>query len=63
MYICLCHSIRDSDLKAAAHAGVRSFDELKVTTRVATGCGRCEGAARHNFSCALDPSTPAGHPA
>lgn len=62
MYICLCHCVRDSDLHAAARAGVRSFDELKASTRVSTGCGRCESAARHNFSCALDPSTQAVHP-
>jgi bacterioferritin-associated ferredoxin len=63
MYVCLCHCIRDRDLEEAARAGVRSFDELKAATRVSTGCGRCETAARHSFHCALDPASPTVHPA
>ena len=63
MYVCLCHCIRDRDLRQAAEAGVRSFEELQARTQVATGCGRCETMARNVFDRALDPGELAGQPA
>ncbi len=55
MYVCLCKCVRDRDLRQAAEAGVRSFDELQQATGVSTGCGRCEDMAREVFEQALDP--------
>jgi bacterioferritin-associated ferredoxin len=63
MYVCLCNCVRDRDLREAAAAGVRSFEELKATTRVSTGCGRCETMAREVFDRALDPGALAVQPA
>jgi len=63
MYICLCNCVRDRELREAAAAGVRSFEELKAATRVATGCGRCEEVAREVFDRALDPGALTVQPA
>jgi bacterioferritin-associated ferredoxin len=63
MYVCLCHCVRDRDLRQAAASGVRSFEELQARTRVSTNCGRCETMAREVFETALDPRAPAGQPA
>ena len=63
MYVCLCNCVRDRDLRQAAEAGVRSFEELQARTRVATGCGRCEAMARDVFDRALDPAGLAVQPA
>ena len=63
MYVCLCNCVRDRDLRQAAEAGVRSFDELQARTRVATCCGHCEDFARQVFDEALDPGALAVQPA
>jgi bacterioferritin-associated ferredoxin len=63
MYVCICNAIRDRDLRQAAEAGCRSFEELQAATRVATCCGRCEPMARAVFDRALDPGALAVHPA
>jgi bacterioferritin-associated ferredoxin len=63
MYVCLCHCVRDRDLRQAAAAGVRSFEELQARTQVSTCCGRCETMAREVFDQALDPGAAAVQPA
>ncbi len=63
MYVCLCRCVRDRDVRQAAEAGVRSFDELQRCTGVATGCGRCEQVAREVFDQALDTGPLCGQPA
>jgi bacterioferritin-associated ferredoxin len=63
MYVCLCRCVRDRDLRQAAEAGVRSFEELKQATGVSTGCGRCEEMAREVFDRALDPGPLCVQPA
>lgn len=63
MYVCLCRCVRDRDLRQAAQAGVRSFEELQQATGVSTGCGRCEEMARDVFEQALDPGPLCVQPA
>jgi bacterioferritin-associated ferredoxin len=63
MFVCLCNSVRDRDLRKAAESGCRSFEDLQAATRVATCCGRCEPMAREVFGRALDPGTLAVQPA
>jgi bacterioferritin-associated ferredoxin len=47
VYICLCNSITDSDIRhAAEHDGVRSMQQLKQHTGCSMSCGRCEATAR-----------------
>lgn len=42
MYVCICHDIKDSQLKTAMTQGIDTMDALKETLGVATCCGCCE---------------------
>ncbi len=46
MYICLCHGVTDSAIRAAANDGVRTFTELSFKTGCGTQCGCCSTQAR-----------------
>ena len=46
MYVCICQSVREIDIRQACSEGVRSFAELQDRTRCSTGCGCCESMAR-----------------
>jgi len=59
MYVCICKSITDRDIRRAASNGVMTLEELRETLGVASGCGTCAemaegilGAACHQ---PLDP--------
>lgn len=41
MYVCLCHSVTDRQIRKAVRRGVGSVEELGQELGVATGCGRC----------------------
>lgn len=49
MIVCLCHRISDRDIRRAADAGVRSFEELQDETCIARNCACCEECARELF--------------
>lgn len=54
MYVCLCNSVTESDIRRAANeAGVRHFRELKDLTGCSSSCGSCEEMAREVLSEAL----------
>lgn len=42
MYVCICHDIKDSQIKTAIHQGIDTMDKLKCTLEVATCCGCCK---------------------
>ena len=46
MYICLCNSVTDSDIRDAAVTGVRTMAQLRMQTGCGTNCGKCEPMAR-----------------
>jgi len=46
MYICLCKSITDKQIRRAAAKGVDNLYELRESIGVASGCGTCAGAAQ-----------------
>ena len=46
MYICLCNSVTDSDIRDAAESGVRTMAQLRMQTGCGTNCGKCEPMAR-----------------
>jgi bacterioferritin-associated ferredoxin len=56
MYVCLCHGIRDRDLRQAIDAGKCCFEDLQSCTGVATSCGKCEPLARQMLDRARDES-------
>lgn len=45
MYICVCKGITDHQIRAAAHEGVSSIDELRDCLGVASRCGKCSALA------------------
>ncbi len=48
MIVCVCHRISHREIERHAVA-CDSFDELQLSTGVATGCGRCGDCAREVF--------------
>lgn len=46
MYVCICNSVTDRDIRRAARDGLRSFAELQACTGCSTTCGCCEPLAR-----------------
>ena len=46
MYICICNSVTDSDIRDAAEAGVRTMQQLRLQTGCGINCGKCESMAR-----------------
>lgn len=41
MFVCLCHSVTDSDINQAIENGAESVAELMRELKVATQCGSC----------------------
>ncbi len=52
MIVCVCNRVSDRDIKRLAAAGCDSFDELQMSTGVATCCGCCETCARETLAAA-----------
>jgi len=46
MYVCICNAVTDHEIRAAAHMGARTIEELQSTLGVATCCRRCTDCAR-----------------
>ena len=46
MYICLCHGVTESAIRAAVNAGARTFRQLSFTTGCGTQCGSCAAQAQ-----------------
>ncbi|MCZ8132105.1 MAG: (2Fe-2S)-binding protein [Steroidobacteraceae bacterium] len=59
MYVCLCHGIRDRDLRDAVTRGCDSFEALQAHTGVSTCCRTCEPTAREVLEEALASRAPA----
>lgn len=46
MYVCLCKSVTDHDIKRAVAQGANSFREVRDQLAVSTQCGKCACLAR-----------------
>jgi bacterioferritin-associated ferredoxin len=46
MYICICNSVTDSEIRKAVQDGADSFAELSFRTGCGTQCGGCVAEAR-----------------
>ena len=53
MYICICHAVNDSAIRAAVNEGVSSFHDLSTRTGCGTQCGSCVQLAREVMDQAL----------
>lgn len=41
MYVCICHDIKDSQIKTAMQQGIDSLESLQSELLVGTCCGCC----------------------
>jgi bacterioferritin-associated ferredoxin len=59
MYVCICNSITDKQIRRAAKNGVSSLYELRGALGVAAGCGSCartaEDILNEEFSARSEP--------
>jgi len=46
MYICICKSVTDKQIRRAAATGVDNLYELREALGVGAGCGSCTGVAQ-----------------
>ncbi len=46
MYICICHSVTDNDIRSCVESGARSMRDLRAQLSIATQCGKCACHAR-----------------
>ncbi len=50
MYVCLCHSVTDTDIRQLVRTeGVCSMRDLCRKTGIATQCGKCGRCAKEVF--------------
>ena len=45
MYVCICKSVTDKQIRRAAASGADSLYELRECLGVASGCGSCASTA------------------
>ena len=45
MYVCICNSVTDSDIRNAVDNGVRNMKQLRRTTGCGSSCGCCKDLA------------------
>lgn len=60
MYVCVCATVTDREIRGAVKLGVRSFDDLSATLGVATCCRRCTDCAQQVLCEALDAHAACG---
>jgi bacterioferritin-associated ferredoxin len=53
MYVCVCNSVTNTDIRNAVDDGVRNLRQLRVATGCSTGCGKCLDMARQELNQAL----------
>jgi bacterioferritin-associated ferredoxin len=46
MYVCLCHGVTDSAIRAAVNNGADTFMQVSFSTGCATQCGSCAKQVR-----------------
>lgn len=46
MYVCICKSVTDKQIRRAAASGVDNLYELRQSLGVASGCGTCAATAQ-----------------
>ena len=54
MYVCICNSVTESDIKKAVKDGANSMHHLKTELKCSTQCGGCSQRARACLDKALE---------
>ena len=63
MYICICKTVTDRQIREAATCGTRTMKALRREVGVAGGCGQCADAAKQCLKEALESIKNAAKPA
>jgi len=50
MYVCICNSVTDRQIKEAVAQGHDSLEKLRGALNVGSCCGKCESCARQVLS-------------
>ena len=58
MYVCVCNSVTDGDIRDAVAEGVCSMEGLSTRLKVSSCCGRCSDCARRVLHQALTVTPP-----
>lgn len=54
MYVCICNSVTDKQIRRAAAKGVDNLYELRESLGVASCCGSCAGDAQEILDASAD---------
>ena len=46
MYVCVCNSVTDKQIRKSVEQGARSIEHLSDELNVATCCGKCKNCAK-----------------
>lgn len=57
MYVCICKSVTDKQIRRAAARGVDNLYELRESLGVAAGCGSCAAEAQEILNDSAERST------
>jgi bacterioferritin-associated ferredoxin len=60
MYVCICNSVTEKQIRRAKAAGADTLGALRDTLGVATGCGSCAEMAASILDEGDDRSAPPG---
>ncbi|MDG4550672.1 MAG: (2Fe-2S)-binding protein [Candidatus Contendobacter sp.] len=64
MYVCMCKSVSDHQIRQAVEQGARGFGDLSVRLGVGIDCGKCvEGVNALLQECRSAPAPPPSAPA
>lgn len=58
MYVCLCKSITDRQIRETVQNGANSFAEVRRELGVSTQCGKCGQLAKSIVDTAIMKKTP-----
>jgi bacterioferritin-associated ferredoxin len=58
MYVCMCNGVTEAAIRRAARSGIRTLDELAMSTGCTAGCGCCSEAAEGVLREALQGEMP-----
>jgi bacterioferritin-associated ferredoxin len=58
MYVCMCNGVTEAAIRRAARSGIRTLDELAMSTGCTAGCGCCTETAEGVLREALQGEIP-----
>ncbi len=58
MYVCMCKSVSDQQIRQAVEQGARGFGDLSIRFGVGIECGKCVDGVNALLQECLAPATP-----